>query len=317
MTYLARRIRAAALPGCQQLLTLLIRDPALSYAEISARLGIPVLGFLLAGGIQIFLAGLGVFSFRDQDAAAGGSAFDAHQTLGFTMGGIAVVILIAALIARPGVLPTCLAGVLVLQTCLVQSLLASLADNTALYGGLHALPWTGCSRWASPASCTRRPGDGRLEGRRAARDRCPAGRIRGSRPGRAAGSPDERRGGRGGRPGRGGRCGPDLSRQGRLQGQQPGLQPGRPGRGGGLRHARRSGRPPRGKPHRQQIKWLALTAGAFLASLLLAVLTTWDGPPGLNTVANTVSAVVPLFGIPAAKAGFWPSSAPGSRPAPA
>ena len=55
------------------------------------------------------------------------------------MGGIAVVILIAALIARPGILPTCLAGVLVLQTCLVQSLLASLADNTALYGGLHAL----------------------------------------------------------------------------------------------------------------------------------------------------------------------------------
>ena len=98
-----------------------------------------VLGFLMAGGIQIFLAGLGVFSFRDQDAAAGSNAYDAHQTLGFTMGGIAVVILIAALIARPGVLPTCLAGVLVLQTCLVQSLLASLADNTAVYGGLHAL----------------------------------------------------------------------------------------------------------------------------------------------------------------------------------
>jgi hypothetical protein len=98
-----------------------------------------VTGFLLAGGIQIFLAGLGVFSFRDQDAAAGSSAYDAHQTLGFTMGGVAVVILVAALIARPGTLPTCLAGVLVLQTCLVQSLLASLADNTALYGGLHAL----------------------------------------------------------------------------------------------------------------------------------------------------------------------------------
>ncbi len=28
-------------PGCQQLLALLIHDPALSYAEISARLGIP------------------------------------------------------------------------------------------------------------------------------------------------------------------------------------------------------------------------------------------------------------------------------------
>ena len=98
-----------------------------------------VLGFLLAGGIQIFLAGLGLFSFRDQDAAAGSSAYDAHQTLGFSMGGIAVVILIAALMARPGVLPTCLAGVLVLQTCLVQSLLIGLAGDAALYGGLHAL----------------------------------------------------------------------------------------------------------------------------------------------------------------------------------
>ena len=29
-------------PGCQQLLALLIEDPALSYAEISGRLGIPV-----------------------------------------------------------------------------------------------------------------------------------------------------------------------------------------------------------------------------------------------------------------------------------
>ena len=55
------------------------------------------------------------------------------------MGGIAVVILIAALLARPGAWPTSLAGVLVVQTCLVQSLLAGLADNTALYGGLHAL----------------------------------------------------------------------------------------------------------------------------------------------------------------------------------
>src|ERR1700685_975554 len=98
-----------------------------------------VLGFLLAGGIQIFLAGLGVFSFRDQDAAAGSSAYDAHQTLGFTMGGIGGVILIAALMPRPGVLLTCLAGVLVLQTVLVQSLLIGLAGDAALYGGLHAL----------------------------------------------------------------------------------------------------------------------------------------------------------------------------------
>ena len=51
---------------------------------------------------------------------------------------------------------------------------------------------------------------------------------------------------------------------------------------------------------RQQVKWLVLTAGAFLASMLLALLSTWAGQPGLNFVANAVSAVVPLFGIPAA-----------------
>jgi Family of unknown function (DUF6220) len=98
-----------------------------------------LLAFLLAGGAQIFLAGLGVFSFGDGDAAGGSSAFDAHRALGFTMAGAAVVILILALIARPGVLPMSLAGVLVVQTCLLQSLLDGLADNTAVYGGLHAL----------------------------------------------------------------------------------------------------------------------------------------------------------------------------------
>jgi len=50
---------------------------------------------------------------------------------------------------------------------------------------------------------------------------------------------------------------------------------------------------------RQQIKWLVLVAGAFLASLL-ALLSTGVGQPGLNAAASAVSAVVPLFGIPAA-----------------
>ena len=98
-----------------------------------------LLAFLLAGGAQIFLAGLGVFSFGDGDTAGGSSAFDMHRALGFTLAGAAVVILILALIARPGVLPMWLAGVLVVQTCVLQSLLDGLADNTAVYGGLHAL----------------------------------------------------------------------------------------------------------------------------------------------------------------------------------
>jgi hypothetical protein len=98
-----------------------------------------VLAFLLAGCAQVFLAGLGVFSFGDGDAAGGSSAFDAHRVLGFTLAGAAIVILILALIARPGVLAMSLAGVLVVQTNLLQSLLDGLADNTAVYGGLHAL----------------------------------------------------------------------------------------------------------------------------------------------------------------------------------
>ena len=98
-----------------------------------------LLAFLLAGSAQISLAGLGVFSFGDHDVAGGTSAFDAHRTLGFTLAGVAVIVLLLAVITRPGVLAVVLSGVLVVQTTLLQSLLAGLGDNAALYGGLHAL----------------------------------------------------------------------------------------------------------------------------------------------------------------------------------
>ena len=58
---------------------------------------------------------------------------------GFAMGGIAVLILILALIARPGARQVVLAAVLVLQTVLLQSLLAGLGDDSPVWGGLHAL----------------------------------------------------------------------------------------------------------------------------------------------------------------------------------
>ncbi len=99
-----------------------------------------LLAFLLAGVVQIFLAGLGVFRLQGQGLAAGGdTAFASHRALGFTMAGIAVVILVLALIARPGTRVLILSALLVLLTSLVQSLLAGLADNHAIYGGLHAL----------------------------------------------------------------------------------------------------------------------------------------------------------------------------------
>jgi len=49
------------------------------------------------------------------------------------------VILVLALVARPGTRAIILSAVLVLLTSLLQSLLAGLADNHAVYGGLHAL----------------------------------------------------------------------------------------------------------------------------------------------------------------------------------
>jgi hypothetical protein len=55
------------------------------------------------------------------------------------MGGVALFILILALMARPGARAVIGSAVLFLLAFLVQSLLASLADNTVWFGGLHAL----------------------------------------------------------------------------------------------------------------------------------------------------------------------------------
>ena len=96
--------------------------------------------FLLAGVAQIFLAGLGVFRLQGHGLVAGGdAAFAPHRALGFTMAGIALLILILAVTARPGARAIVLSAMLVLLTSFMQSLLAGLGDNHAIYGGLHAL----------------------------------------------------------------------------------------------------------------------------------------------------------------------------------
>jgi hypothetical protein len=98
-----------------------------------------LLVFLLAVAVQIFLAGLGVFSFGNGDRAGGDHAFSAHQGLGFAIAGASVLLLALAIAARVGRLALWLAGALVVQTCLLQSLLDGMAGDTALFGGLHAL----------------------------------------------------------------------------------------------------------------------------------------------------------------------------------
>jgi hypothetical protein len=97
--------------------------------------------FLVAGAVQIFLAGFGVFHLHAYglDATAGDSALTPHRTLGFAMGGVAILILVAALLARAGRQAITLAVLLVALTSFVQSLLAGMADDHAVYGGLHAL----------------------------------------------------------------------------------------------------------------------------------------------------------------------------------
>jgi hypothetical protein len=97
-----------------------------------------LLGFLLLGAVQIFLAGLGAFRL-DNTGVSGDIAFAPHRTVGFAMAGVALVILILALIARAGTRAAVLAAVLFLLAALAQSLLAGLADSTVLFGGLHAL----------------------------------------------------------------------------------------------------------------------------------------------------------------------------------
>src|SRR3954469_17265247 len=85
--------------------------------------------FLVAGAVQIFLAGFGAFH----------GGFAAHRGLGFGLAALAVIILVLALVARVGRRDVVLAVVLVLLTGLVQSLLAGLGEDGAFWGGLHAL----------------------------------------------------------------------------------------------------------------------------------------------------------------------------------
>src|SRR5215475_5526938 len=95
--------------------------------------------FLLAGIVQIFLAGLGIFSLHGQEIGAEGeTALNPHRALGFSLGAVALVIMLLAVAARAGRRAIILSFVLLLLTGLVQSLLVSLADHHAVFGGLHA-----------------------------------------------------------------------------------------------------------------------------------------------------------------------------------
>jgi hypothetical protein len=94
--------------------------------------------FLVAGLVQIFLAGLGIFEFKG-GKLADASSFDAHRMLGFAMGGVAVLLVIVAAVARASRRTITLSVVLALLSTLMQSVLAAVGENAAFFGGLHAV----------------------------------------------------------------------------------------------------------------------------------------------------------------------------------
>jgi hypothetical protein len=98
-----------------------------------------LLVFLVAVAVQIFLAGLGTFGFDTSRPADASHALSLHQGLGFALAGTSILLLVLAIAARVGRLALWLAAALVVQTCVLQSLLDGLADSTVVFGGLHAL----------------------------------------------------------------------------------------------------------------------------------------------------------------------------------
>jgi hypothetical protein len=95
--------------------------------------------YLGLGVVQIFLAGLGVFSLDgEQLGGTDETAFGPHRFVALLMTVVALLV-VAAAIARPGRQVVIMAVSLLLLVAVVQGVLASAGEDTALFGGLHAL----------------------------------------------------------------------------------------------------------------------------------------------------------------------------------
>jgi Family of unknown function (DUF6220) len=90
--------------------------------------------FLVCGAVQIFLAGLGVFS------GSGDPGIDPHRYFALVLAGIALVIVVLAAVARAGVRAIVISVVIFLLVFLAQGFLAVWGrEGSAWFGGLHAL----------------------------------------------------------------------------------------------------------------------------------------------------------------------------------
>jgi hypothetical protein len=93
--------------------------------------------FLVDGLLQIAFAGFGAFD-RDGRTQAKG-AFDAHVANAGALALLALVIVVLAIVAREGGRAIGLTVGLLVLVSPVQMLLASLGDDAAFWGALHAL----------------------------------------------------------------------------------------------------------------------------------------------------------------------------------
>jgi hypothetical protein len=99
-----------------------------------------LLVFLVLGLVQIFLAGMGVFALHGREVgAAGETAFSPHRVIGNVMSGVALIILVLVLVARPGTGHVVGAAILFVLTGIAQTLFANLGGDASFFGGLHAL----------------------------------------------------------------------------------------------------------------------------------------------------------------------------------
>jgi len=89
--------------------------------------------FVLLGAVQIFLAGLGVFSSR------GDPGFDPHRVFSTVIAAASLVVLVLAAVARAGARHIAGTAVVLVLAGFVQHLLASAGFDDAWLGGLHAL----------------------------------------------------------------------------------------------------------------------------------------------------------------------------------
>src|SRR3954470_7495302 len=88
--------------------------------------------------VQFFLAGLGVFGL-DGKSVQDASSLDPHRALGNILGAVALLLLIAALVARSSKAAIWGSVALVILVAVVQVALAGGGEHHDWLGGLHAL----------------------------------------------------------------------------------------------------------------------------------------------------------------------------------